>query len=288
MNVSRMGWRNTIVRFAAGLLAAWVLLAGRVVAEDVKIQTWLDCFASEATSIGVEVFAPAAEGKYPAIILLHAIDGLDTGFGDHYRTVAESFARQGYVVDLVHYFDRTGTRSEDVQQTRDLFLNLLDAHADAAKKDAARRTFEAWVQVVGGAVRFAHGQDSVDGTHIGVVGVSLGAFVGLTAVGRENLGVAAVVELFGGLPGELTTTMKTLPPTLVIHGDKDGTIPVEKAYALYGWMAANKVPGEIVVYKNTDHLFWNGKKFDMLRGLDAQLKATQFLDRHLKQDVTKN
>ena len=139
--------------------------------------------------------------------------------------------------------------------------------------------------VVGDAVKFAREQDNVDASRIGLVGVSMGAFVGLAAAGREDLGITAVVEMFGGLPGELTATMKTLPPTLVIHGDKDGTIPVEKAYALYGWMTAKKVPGEIVVYSNADHLFWDGKHFDMWAGLAAQTKAGGFLDKHLKKDV---
>ena len=137
MSTAMMSLTSGMVRSARWFLTAvsvCALLVGRTLGEEVKVVTRTDCFSSADTPIGVEVFARTRPASIRPSILLHAIDGLDTGYGDHYRTAARSFARKGYVVHLVHYFDRTGTRSDDVQKTKELFLSLLDQHADAAKK----------------------------------------------------------------------------------------------------------------------------------------------------------
>jgi len=52
------------------------------------------------------------------------------------------------------------------------------------------------------------------------------------AATEPDLKLAAVVELFGGLPQELHARVTKMPPVLIFHGDKDDVVPVKEAYAL--------------------------------------------------------
>src|SRR5262249_40890364 len=82
-----------------------------------------DKFRSGGKDVIVERFAPAAEGKYPALVVLHAVDGIEGDAAELYRKAALSYAEQQYVVLLVHYFDRTGNTAADVKRYRALFVN---------------------------------------------------------------------------------------------------------------------------------------------------------------------
>ena len=90
-------------------------------AEAPQTRKVVDAYRSGSASITLERFEPAADGKYPAILLLHAVDGLEKPYGDQYRAAARRFAEKGYVVLLVHYFDRTGAGAKQVQAVSALF-----------------------------------------------------------------------------------------------------------------------------------------------------------------------
>src|SRR5262249_17439530 len=160
-------------RWLLGPLLA-VLLAGPALAERAdKVRRLQGTFPSGAKPIAVERFEPAAEGKYPAVVLLHALDGLEAPFGSFYRCAAENCAGRGYVVLLVHYLDRTGTREEDWEALRGQFLRW--AHGDSAS-DADRKNlrahFTAWADAVRDAIRYARTRPNVDGQRVGLVGFS--------------------------------------------------------------------------------------------------------------------
>src|SRR5262249_46744201 len=105
-------------------LAVLTLLAGPVAAEPSRTTSCpvIDTFQSAGKPITVERFEPEAAGKYPAFLLLHAVDGMAKPYGDKYRTLSGHFAVRGYVVVLVHYFDRTGATEEELAPIRAKFL----------------------------------------------------------------------------------------------------------------------------------------------------------------------
>jgi dienelactone hydrolase len=95
----------------AAAFAALVVLVSAAVAEpaktDGKPKVETDAFPSGGECIAVEYCAPTKPGKHPALVLLHAVDGLDDTWGPLYRDLAVEYAGRGYVVVRVHYFDRT-------------------------------------------------------------------------------------------------------------------------------------------------------------------------------------
>jgi dienelactone hydrolase len=130
---------------------------------------------------------------------------------------------------------------------------------------------------------------NVDPQRIGLCGFSLGGYLAMAAAAKKELMITAVAEFFGGLPDELWKDLKHLPPTLIMHGDKDSIVSVKEAYALRGVCEACKYRYEIKIYEGQDHLFRNAfavQDFLMLEKhpLYNDIKATTltFFARHLK------
>jgi carboxymethylenebutenolidase len=269
------------------VLALFALLpasAGAAADTAGKVLRTRDAFPSGGRAVAVERFEPAAPGKYPAVLLLHALDGLDCSYGLVYRCAAEKCAARGYVVVLVHYFDRTATGTKELRSLREPFLGWARGdRIGAADRKVMADHFDAWTQAVRDAVRSIRARPNVDGGRIGLVGFSLGGFLALAAAADEDLRIAAVAEFFGGLPEGHRARLKKLPPALIVHGDHDRTVPVREARRLGDWLAAHRSPGEVKVYSGVDHVFVKAQGgFDWNALRDAQERTAAFLDKHLK------
>src|SRR5262245_15946012 len=85
-------------------LAALALLAASAFAEpgreDGKPKVPADTFKSGDRSVAVEYNVPRKAGRHPAVVLLHAVDGIDETWGPLYRDLAVEYAGRGYVVVL--------------------------------------------------------------------------------------------------------------------------------------------------------------------------------------------
>jgi carboxymethylenebutenolidase len=244
-------------RLSLTVVVSFALLVAPVGAETIKEST--DCFLVDGKAIPVECFAPGGEGVYPAVLLLHGSDGMKDS--PIYRYYAGILARHGYVALIVHYFERTGTKRID-------------------PKDINDRLFRAWMDAVRRGVLHAAGLPEVDGKRIGLLGFSLGAYLSLAVGGQGDLSIAAVVDLFGGLPKKLMQDAKELPPTLIMHGDADKTVPVAEARALEQLLKSHRRTYEMKIYEGQDHLFKNAPFGPAVR--DAQERALAFLAKHLK------
>jgi carboxymethylenebutenolidase len=246
-----------------------------------------DTFPSGGKDIAVECFAPATAGRHPVLVTLHAVDGIDGDCARLYRSAARACAGRGYLVLLVHYFDRTGSAKADVAGYRELFADYFRRKEHTAEQ--VRRIAllsAAWVEVVRDAVAFARTLPNADGERVGLVGFSLGATVALTAATKPELKLAALVEFFGTLPRELWPALKKLPPTLIFHGEEDRVVPVEQAYALVGLLSLRKLAHEAEVYPGVGHMFSrDGKEMQWAPFLDAKRRTDAFLDGHLKSGV---
>lgn len=209
-------------------------------------------FTSGGATITVETFGPADAEHHPAVIMLHGADGLSSN--TQYRAGAGAVAAAGYRVFLVHYLDRTRER-------RASFATVF-------------QNFVPWMGTVRDAVAWVADQSGVDPERIGIVGVSLGAALGLAVAGTERR-VRALVDYFGPLPQGAVASGATLPPTLILHGGADPVVPVANAYAIEALIKDQGGSYEIKVYPGQGHGFRGAAE------ADATARVLAFLDRHL-------
>lgn len=215
-------------------------------------------YTSQGKTIAIERFEPKAPGRYPAVLVVHGAGGMTVG-GPLFRESARHLARRGYVAHVVHYFGLTETRIAD--------LPAMKAH------------FPAWMRVVADGITHAAKQPNVDPGRIGLLGYSLGSYLSLS-LSVYDPRVLAVVEYFGGLPDVLVKEVKTLPPTLILHGDSDLIVPVSEARALEALCKEKKVPHEVKIYSGQGHGFFGAP------GLDAHRRSADFFDAHVKKADT--
>jgi carboxymethylenebutenolidase len=208
-------------------------------------------FESGGKTIAIDRVSPVGEGKHPAVFLLHGSGGLDSGLHDR----ARELAGQGYVAMVLHYFDLPGV-----------------AQSDAVTSD---RYFVAWMKLVADALEFAGKQPDVDGQRIGLMGYSLGGYLALE-VAATNPRVAAVVDYFGGMSTLITDHLERMPPTLLLHGEQDFTVPVREARRLEKLFREKGFIFEIKTYPNQGH------GFSGAAAVDAWERTLGFLDRYLK------
>ncbi len=211
-------------------------------------------FTSGGKTVAVEVFeAQGAAGRRPAVLMLHGADGLS--YNGQYRSGARSLAAAGYQVYLVHYLDRTN-------ETRASFATLF-------------RNFELWMETVRDALRYVAARPEVDPARIGIVGISLGAALGLAVSGGERR-VRALVSYFGPLPQGAVSPALKLPPTLVLHGGADPIVPALNARAIEELLQQQGIPHEVKVYPGQGHGFRGAAE------QDATARVVAFLGRHLR------
>jgi dienelactone hydrolase len=226
----------------------------RTSSTDTEILETKGSFESQGKSITVEKFEPKSSGRHPAVLLLHGAGGMEIG-GPEFRDFARALASRGFVAHVVHYFDQTGT-----------------VRADAS---AISRLFSTWMITIGDALTTVSKQENVDPGRLGLLGFSLGSYLSLS-VASHDARVSAVVEYFGGLPGLFALNLKRFPPTLILHGDADDTVPVEEARKLEKLFGEKKFPFEIRVYPGQGHRFHGDDE------KDAFQRSLRFFDKHLK------
>ncbi len=251
---------RSLVVLKAGVivgLCCWFAMARTQAAEgDVTRLT----FVSGGEKIPVERFDPRepGRGKRPAIVFLHGADGMNDRARE-YRSACRMIADKGYIVFLVHYFERTRTRRAD--------------------KDAIDKHFLTWVGTVHDGLSFAARQPLIDPARIGMVGYSLGAYLSLSSQAlamRAEPRPRVIVEFFGGLPKVLSLTASGLPPTLILHGEKDKIVPVKEAYDLEKVLKQRKIPVEMKIYPDEGHAFTPPV------AREAMELGFKFLEKHLK------
>lgn len=224
-----------------------------------EVRNTQSTFHSDGKAIAVELFQPTGAGRYPAVIILHGAGGLVIG-GEGFRTIASYVARSGYVAVIVHYFDRTDT--------------------SVARFPADPKDFALWLKAISDAVTYVAGQPNVDPDRIGLLGISLGSYLSL-ALASQDPRIGTVVEYFGGMPKYLSTRIKRMPPTLILHGGADRVVPVEEAYKLEKLLQENRNPYEIKIYPSQGHGFRGTDSADALK------RAIAFFDKNLKEATPK-
>jgi carboxymethylenebutenolidase len=271
----RIRFTRNLFPFASVALA-WALIAGNPIsvagsaeppappataalATEPEVIESKSSYESQGKTIVVERFEPKAPGAWPAVLVLHGAGGMSIG-GPAFRDFARLLARRGYVAHVVHYFDLTGTKLADLP--------------------TMKASFPGWLKAVADGVSNVSKQPNVDPKRVGLLGFSLGAYVSLSVAMFDHR-IGAVVEYFGGLPEVLVKDVKSLPPTLILHGDADRVVPVSEARALEKLFKEKDLPHEVRIYAGQGHGFTGDDASDATR------RALAFFEQHVKQAPTR-
>jgi carboxymethylenebutenolidase len=190
----------------------------------------------DGNPIRLDVFEPHSDGPHPAILLVHGSGG-NTDFW--LNQITPPIARAGVAVFAVHYFDRTGTTRAGLPEITDGIHVPL------------------WLSTIQQTVAHIARLPSIDPERIGLVGISLGAFLALALPTLpDTLSIKTIVEISGGLvPPYADNATHDFPPTLILHGSNDSVVTVEHAYRLEEELDELQVPHMMQIFRGEGHWF---------------------------------
>lgn len=225
---------------------------------------------------GYLAHADAAQGKQPAVLVVHEWWGHD----EHARNSARKLAEAGYValaLDMygegkqAHHPGDAGKLAGEVSRN----LPLMKARFDAAREFLAR-------------------QPNVDASRIAAIGYCFGGSVVLQ-MAREGEDLRGVVSLHGALgtdrpaqPGRVKAKV------LALNGEDDPMVPKSDVEAFETEMKTAGVDYKVVNYPGARHAFTNpaatarGKEFNIPIAYDADAdrkswkETLAFLERAVK------
>jgi carboxymethylenebutenolidase len=217
----------------------------------VNVESTKWSFDFRGKQVHVDEYAPKSKGRLPAVVCLYGAGGLGTWM----EALGHDLASHGYVAIVPNYFDVPGIQSADIP--------TMD------------RYFVTWMRVIGKTLDQAAARPEIDPERIGILGGSLGASLALE-VGATNPRVACVIDYFGGMASIIGENLERMPPTLILHGEKDVPTPVSRARKLERWFTQKGVIFEIKIYPDQGHGFTGESS------ADAEARRRRFLDKHLK------
>jgi carboxymethylenebutenolidase len=249
--------------FEAVLSAAivWALLVQPALAGSKTIKTGAN------GKMRAVLMTPDGPGPYPAILVLHTSGGMQADDLDY----AKRLVKEGFVVLVPYFLETYGIVAATKQ---DAFTTYADAlYADfVASLDLLRQN------------------EKVDGKKLGAVGFSNGGFFALwlAATGKVQAGVA----YYGAVTGARTDMQlarfrgaftASSSPVLILHGEADATVPIEKVRQLDQILTAAGSPHEFHEYPGAEHRFdRDGGKANKAAATAAWVRTIGFFDKTLK------
>lgn len=223
---------------------------------------------------------PAADGSYPAMIVIHEAGGLN----DHARDVCRRFANLGFLALGVDLYTREGG-PPDTSDMQKVLARLFAMSDSTALGDLE------------GAADFLRARPESDGK-VGCIGFCMGGrFTLLFACSSDRLDAA--VDCWGGFvdratPQEERTVQRPTPPLELAGrlgcplyaavGAEDHNPSPEIAARLESALAASPHETQVDVYEGAAHAFFADYRPTYRPGPAAELwrRIVPFLERHLQ------
>lgn len=208
-------------------------------------------FRSDNFSISGFLAYPAGAAKQaPAVLIIHAWWGLN----DHIKDIAQRFTREGYAALAPDLYSRLGYKvTKDPNEAAQLMNSL--------SSQAALRDLNA-------ATKYLKTQSFVDSLRIGVVGFCMGGTIALT-MATHNSDVKAAVPFYGKIP-PIETLDYLLCPVLYHYGAKDEWVTKQEVDRLKEGLQKFGKPGEVHIYPEAGHAFFNDTRPDAYSERDAK------------------
>jgi carboxymethylenebutenolidase len=213
--------------------------------------------------VTVLLYAAHGETTRPAVVMLHGRQGIEP-FAAAYTRYATAIAGQGIDAYLVSYYSNADDKA-------------MHSPDRAYRKGMFDQRLQAWSQLVSEVVSFVLSRPASSG-HVGLLGFSNGGYLAVASAAHDPR-VAALVVLYGGVPGVVQAQITRLPLLLALHGDAARTVPLSEGQALVAVARALGAPAELVVYPSAGH----GFDFDpnSAEADDTRHRVLVFLWQHL-------
>jgi carboxymethylenebutenolidase len=181
--------------------------------------------------------ARPAAGKNPAIVIIHANQGIN----DYTRDIARRLAREGYVALAVDFLSRRGGTA--VVNPKGEGLNNI-------------RELAPWQQVAEdstAAFDYLKTQPFVRGDRLGLIGFCWGGEMTFSSA-TEVRGLSAVVVFYGRSPQPLDRVKTIEAPVLAHYGEKDPGVNQDIPGTVTAMQKYNK-PYSYKIYPGAQHGF---------------------------------
>lgn len=200
-----------------------------------KIQTtMMSVPRSNNKGVMASFFAkPEGAGKFPAIIVIHEIFGLNANI----REIANQFAEQGYAALAVDLFSNRNRMICMMQIIHGMLIRPLNNSMLSDLKSATG---------------FLQKHPAVEANRIGVVGFCMGGAYALQLAITDN-GMKAASVFYGMNPKPLEAVAQACP-IVGSYPDKDFT--TQAARELESSLTKFDVPHDIKIYDDTKHSFF--------------------------------
>lgn len=203
--------------------------------------------------------APVEEGKKPAVVLIHSLNGLEPG----YRNLTDNFAQEGYVVISPEWQTFNKTPGDEVVE-----------------------------DLIKDSVAYLQTRQDVNADRLGLTGFCIGGrytMLFLPQMPEFKSGVAWYGFPYSGgianqsMPVDFIEDIKA--PMLMIHGTNDQFSPIADIYRYATALNTSGKYFELKVYQGQPHGFMieNGELSRSFVANDAYREMVTFFDRTLRE-----
>ncbi|MBX9772329.1 MAG: dienelactone hydrolase family protein [Candidatus Obscuribacterales bacterium] len=218
---------------------------------------------------------PNDNNKYPGLIIIHEIFGLD----EHIKDLAQRFARQGLRVwapDLFWLAAEKGLDRTNLDQMRAFFFSLADSQV---------------ISLMQKVLQSARSNEAVIADKVGAVGFCMGGALAFMLAGRSK-NLSFVIDYYGRVLYPETSDKKPLSPidyaegincpVLALFSGIDPIIPLDQIQLFEDKLSGLGKSLELKVYDNAEHAFFNDRRehYNPQAAEDAWALTLAFITKH--------
>jgi carboxymethylenebutenolidase len=234
---------------------------------------------AEAGAMPAFLARPAADGKYPGIVVVQEAFGLNA----HIKDVAARLAREGYVALAPNLYYRQDSAVVGYDELPEAIRLMMGVSDDEIVKD------------MGSAITHLQQHASTRADRIGVTGFCMGGRVTFLTACLSSA-VKAAVPFYGGGIGSVMQPSERTPkapleyaeklsaPMLLFFGEQDTFIPLDEVERIKQRLAQLKKTAQTIVYPGAPHGFFCNAR-DSYRpdaAKDAWERMLAFFAQHLQ------